>query len=141
MKVLAIRDTCEGAPKEVVEQGYSETNKGVFRFITRGKEYEVHAIVVWTSGIIRFCIISDPFPDRILGERVTIKWLPVWFFSIVDPSMPDDWECHLFEHPPIIIGPAFISESPDAYRRMAELDRRQTNRFWERIKRLDELNS
>lgn len=138
MRVLAIRESCENAPEELVRMGYTESSTIVSRFITRGKEYEVHAVVVWTSGHVHFCIVSNPIPHRVRGEFVRITWLPSWFFQVVDPTMPADWECHAFSHPPLIIGPSFISESQDAYVRMVDLERDQSDKFWERLKRIEE---
>jgi hypothetical protein len=136
MKVQLIRDSCKGAPQTVAEQGFRDGNTRLFKWITFGKIYEVHAMILLLKGEIGFCIVPNFTQYITPGDTRNIKWLPSWFFKVVDHTMPDDWECHSTINDGIIIGPAFISESHEAYCTMVDLYPDQRKRFWDRIERL-----
>ena len=78
MRVLAIRQTFEGCPPEVLRvAGFPESVTN----ITNGKEYEAFAVAIW-NGVPFVQIICD------LGVET---WLPKWLFTFVSHDIPSDW--------------------------------------------------
>ncbi len=97
-------------------------------------EYEVHALAVGNDGKVKFCVIRDKFGN----QRETISWLSPSGFTITEPTMPPDWECHLFKHDSIqmLMGPQFISKDPEAYLRLVEGEPAQQGKFSDRLNQL-----
>lgn len=96
-----------------------------------GQEFDVYGVAVWGNGEIKYCITlhwTNPEGRRLSKNN---HWAEAEDFSIIDPTIPSDWECHVFDHQFIrlLIGPAFISESPDDYIRLVERDRHQMQIF------------
>lgn len=107
-----------------------------YRGLYQSEEHKVHAIAIWNSGKIKFCIIRGRTGDR----SGIMTWSSASMFIVTDPSIPPDWECHLFVHSfvQMLIGPSYISESPESYIKLAEHEHDQIQEFWERDKRSDE---
>ncbi|MDD5095517.1 MAG: hypothetical protein PHV74_14245 [Dehalococcoidia bacterium] len=119
MIIRAIAETLENAPDDL-SWGVTKESKVS---ITKGKEYVVHALSVF-KGVTFFEILDD-----LRG----ISWLPYRFFTVVDRSIPDDWECNVLQgEVKLILGPSFVAESEDAYSRMVEGDSEQGENFWRR---------
>jgi hypothetical protein len=92
--------------------------------VTAGKEYEVHAAVVF-EGLVAMQVVDD------LGYP---NWEPAWLFDVVDSAIPGDWICSAFhDDPALVLGPDFIARSLDEYVAMVELDPQQVERFWNRV--------
>lgn len=69
-----------------------------------------------------------------------ITGLPAWLFTVTDPTIPDDCECHTFWHDNssrLLLGPSFMSKSPEAYTQFANHEREEAGPFWRRVKRLE----
>jgi hypothetical protein len=77
--------------------------------VTKGKEYEVFAVVTTIKSDVFYYIAIDEIIHRESGETSRLAWLPLNIFTITDPKMPAEWECHIYEHYPLIVGPSFIS--------------------------------
>ena len=93
-------------------------------FLTVGREYEVHAVVVFKSSISLQVVDDLRYP----------AWEAAWLFNLLDKSVPDDWTCSVFEDEPILVlGPEFIAKDVVSYVAMVELEAQQVSRFWERI--------
>ena len=102
------------------------------RFVTPGKEYEVHAIQVYEDGIPFFQFVND------LGCPA---WQPYLLFDVIDTSLRTDWHCNAFPENRgtfLAIGPYFVVKDEAALSEMIELDADQVDRFW---KRLDALKA
>jgi len=100
------------------------------RFITAGKEYEVHAISVRLRDppMVLFQIIDDlRYPS----------WLPHILFEIVDRSCAPDWCCNVLEEEGrakrFLLGPEFIVRDAESHDAMVELEADQVDLFWKRI--------
>ena len=93
-------------------------------FLTVGREYEVHAVVVFKSSISLQVVDDLRYP----------AWEAAWLFNLLDKCVPDDWTCSVFEDEPILVlGPEFIAKDVVSYVAMVELEAQQVSRFWERI--------
>lgn len=93
-------------------------------FLTTGKDYEVEAAAVF-EGLVMLQVVDD------LGNPA---WRPAWLFDLVEPTIPGDWVLASFHNEPaLVLGPAFIAESVQAYGAMVELQPDQVRRFWERV--------
>jgi hypothetical protein len=94
-------------------------------FLTVGREYEAHAISV-TKGIVYVHVVNDSgLPS----------WRPVWFFDLVDGSIPSDWICSIGHGDvELILGPEFVARDDDALSAMAALETDQVERFWARLR-------
>lgn len=92
--------------------------------ITAGKEYEVHAAVVF-EGLVLVQVVDDVgYPG----------WKPAWLFDVVDPSVPTDWICSTFhDDPSLVLGPEFVAGGQERYAAMVELEPEQVERFWKRV--------
>ncbi len=126
MIVRAISDTFRDFPREALPRGTFPESQTL---ITKGKDYVVHAIAVF-EGNVCFQIVDD-------ADVPFFTWASL--FTVVDRSIPIDWECNLFaeKEPRLVIGPSFISSSLQAYSRMANLaDRDQLDKFWRRVREL-----
>jgi len=122
MRLLAIRQTFEGCPPEVLRvAGFPES----VTHITKGKEYEVFAVAIW-NGVPFVQIICD------LGIEA---WLPKWLFTLVTHDIPCDWIINCFEGDvSLVLGPSFVAESKEAYEAMVNLEGVTTNKFWKRVR-------
>jgi hypothetical protein len=64
------------------------------------------------------------------------SWKPAWLFDVVDPSIPGDWICSTFRDDPcLVLGPAFVAGSLEAYAAMVELEPAQVEQFWQRVEK------
>jgi hypothetical protein len=118
--VKAIAESFPDAPDDG-SWGFTKDSKA---FITKDKEYPIYAISVF-KGRVSF---------QILNDLDMVVWLPYRFFTVVDRSMPDDWECNVLHgEVQLILGPSFVSESEDAYTRMVEEELDQKENFWKRL--------
>jgi hypothetical protein len=98
-------------------------------FVTKGKCYEVYAVSVY-DGVALVQIIDD------IGLP---SWRPGWLFDVSDPSIPNDWICNVLHgHLSLVLGPEFVAKNEDAYGEMVELDADQVDRFWKRVKAIDQ---
>jgi hypothetical protein len=71
---------------------------------------------------------------QIVDDRRCPAWVPAWFFSMSDSSIPDDWVCSAFQHQPaLVVGPPQVASDLESYARMVELDSEQVRMFWERV--------
>ncbi len=92
--------------------------------VTTGKDYDAHALATY-EGVVLYQIVDDA---ELPG------WKPAWLFDVIEPTIPADWIARTFhDEPSLVIGPAFVAESLDAYRAMVELEPEQVDRFWKRI--------
>lgn len=93
-----------------------------------GDEFRVFAIVVFDGVAIYLILRSFGIP----------AWVPAWMFSIKDGSIPNHWICNSFsDWPELLVGPSFIVESQDSYRRMVELESDMVDLLHEEAKRVD----
>lgn len=96
------------------------------RFVTAGKEYDVHAIQVY-EGITFVQFIDD------IGYPA---WQPSALFDVVDTSIPVDWHCNIFHRGEcaevLAAGPDFLVKDYTALTEMIQLDADQVDRFWRR---------
>lgn len=102
------------------------------RFITVGREYEVHAVAV--------CLGS---PAMILFQIVDDFESPVWFphllFEIIEGRVAADWCCNVLGGTPdttglfFVIGPEFVVKDADSFDGMVEHDLDQMELFWKRL--------
>ena len=96
-------------------------------FLTVGKNYDVHAVAVF-AGSPNLQIVND------LGYP---SWEASWLFDVDDTSLPADWICNLLhDDPSMLLGPAFVAMSEEAYGTMVELHADQVDRFWKRLESL-----
>ena len=121
MKVVVITDSFEGAPQNLKEAGFTE-NSQIKNVITLGKEYEVYAIADCSIAKI-IVLIAENFNKPIA--------LPIWLFSVTDHTIPHDWQCHLYRDDLVsmVMGPSFISQSPESFTRLLEGYPDQRNMF------------
>lgn len=125
MRLLAIRQTFEGCPPEVLRvAGFPES----ITHITREKEYEAFAVAVW-DGV--------PFVQIICDLEVE-TWLPKWLFTLVSHDIPSDWIINCFEgEVSRVLGPSFVAESKEAYDAMVNLEVVATTNYWQRLRDLE----
>lgn len=124
MIVRADEDNFETAPSELFEIGLSISSQ---TGISKGKEYTVHAISIWLS-VTFLCIFED---------HNILVWRPGWLFTVIDKTMPSDWQCNLFRgEVSMVIGPRFISDSEEQYSDMVEREPSQLERFYSRLRNL-----
>lgn len=104
------------------------------RFITGGKEYEVHAVSAWFRDPpkVLFQIIDDMrYPD----------WLPHILFEITDRSCASDWCCNVLEEDGkavcFVLGPEFIAKDAESHDAMVEHEADQVDLFWKRIEAIE----
>jgi hypothetical protein len=122
MKVRAIRDSLADWPKTLPAWGSPKTPL----HIINGTEYEVLAISSF-EGLV-FLMISP--------NNKFFSWIPVWFFETTDPRMPLDWICTATPYRDgvqMIIGPNFVANNEESYRRMVELESNEATAMWKRI--------
>lgn len=101
-------------------------------FISLGKEYEVHAMVVFQGKI----------SVQIVDDLRMINWYPAWFFEVCESALPNDWICNLFDgEPAMIIGPKFVAKDIDSYAAMVELEDDLVQQFWRRLDAQNEAKS
>jgi len=122
MRALARRVDWNHIPPEIAS--YTKESQ---TFLTVGREYEVHAAVVF-KGLIILQIIDDlRYPS----------WEASWLFDVVDSSVPSDWVCNfLHEEPSMLLGPWFVAKDEESYGAMVELEAEQVDRFWKRVESL-----
>lgn len=96
-------------------------------FLTAGKEYDVHAIVVFERHVA-FQVVDDmEYPE----------WYPAWLFDVTDSRLPRDWICNVFRgEPAFVMGPEFIAKDIKSYVEMVEKAPEQVDLFWERVESL-----
>lgn len=94
--------------------------------LTGGKIYEVEALVMFRNFLALLIIDDREWP----------QWTPDLLFQVVDTKIPSDWICNVLNEAGVrlIIGPAFIAESEASYGAMVELERPQTDLFWQRVR-------
>jgi hypothetical protein len=94
-------------------------------FVTAGRRYEVFAVSVF-EGQVAFQVVDDiEYP----------AWLPAVLFDLEDATLPSDWICNIFQQEPtLVLGPRFVANSLDVYRKMVELEADSVTQFWERVK-------
>lgn len=120
MIVKAIAESFPNAPDDG-SWGFTKDSRS---WITKDREYEVYAL----------CVFDGKVSFQILNDFKIVVWLPYRFFIVVDRSIPDDWECNmLHDQLQLILGPAFVVESEDAYVGMVEGWPEQIDRFWKRL--------
>ncbi|MCF2530796.1 hypothetical protein [Yinghuangia soli] len=79
MKVLCVGTTGADAPAEFLRLS---GNRPEARFnITLGREYYVHAMALWASGLGVLVIDDTGKPN----------WKPLGIFEVVDPRLPANW--------------------------------------------------
>jgi hypothetical protein len=102
------------------------------RFVTAGKEYEIHAIQVNSDGVPFFQFVDD------LGYPA---WQPYLLFDVMDTSLPGDWHCNAFSDCEggtlLAIGPDFVVKDETVLADMVQLDADQVDRFWKRVDSLE----
>ena len=104
--------------------GLSDYQKESQSFITVGKEYEVHALVVF-RGFPLLQVVDD------LGLPA---WRTSWLFDLVETRIPADWICSVFsDEASVIVGPDFVARDGDSFGSMVELNGDQVERFWKRV--------
>jgi len=119
MRVKMIRSLSEERPASIQDLHESQV------FISTGTEYEVHALVVFEGGV-HFQVVDD---------LPMINWYPMWYFEVVDPTIPDDWICNLFDDVlQMVLGPDFVARDEASYNSMVELEWDATDKFWARLK-------
>ncbi|GAB6166136.1 hypothetical protein JCM19992_21360 [Thermostilla marina] len=102
------------------------------RFITGGKEYEVHAIYC-VDGLIFLQYVDD------LGYP---SFHPSILFDVVDTSILSDWVCNVFAPEPdfgavLALGPEFVVKTKGALQAMIEHEADQVDLFWKRIESIE----
>ncbi len=123
MTVVAINRSARWLSNSLTRLGFSEQSQIDVRLSV---VYEVHAVVLWSGEVFY----------QIVGESGLISWLPAVAFEIQDRSLPDDWLFNsLDQEVPLIIGPAFITDSKEAYSEMVELDPDKVRQFRDRLNR------
>lgn len=92
--------------------------------ITKDQSYEVCAMALF-EGVLLVQIVDDlRYP----------AWVPTWFFSVKDSSMPRDWICNVFrDEPMLVVGPTFMARDLESYGRMVELQPDAVGQFWKRL--------
>lgn len=100
-----------------------DLNLNAYRNVTIGREYEVHCLVVLDGH--SFVLLVD--------DRSMPHVFPMWFFDLVDGSIPEDWiTTHLHDPPFLAVGPEFIVKDAEAYNAMVESDPDPLHLFWQR---------
>lgn len=98
------------------------------RFVTVGKEYDVHAVSVLNDGVPFYQFIND------LGYPA---WQPYIIFKIMDMTLPPDWRCNCVGTSDggiaLLVGPEFVVQDEQSYNDMVESNADQIDRFWKRI--------
>lgn len=123
MRVISRKVNWNECPAEI-----ALFNKQSQTFLTIGKEYEVHAIVV-IKGFPAFQVVDD------LGYP---SWRASWLFHLVNAAVPGDWICNvLHQEPLLLLGPEFIAKDGASYGAMVELEADQVDLFWKRIEALE----
>lgn len=125
MIIKAIESSMENAPEYLFQAGWT---KEAILHITKGKEYEVHAITVFQRRT-SFQIVDDLDFE---------SWLPVFLFEVVEGTIPADWICNLVHNDQLLIGPRFIAESYEAYGSMVEHVPEQVWKFEKRLRKMKE---
>ena len=121
MKVIAKITSRENAPELVKKY------VGVPSELTVDREYVVHALTAYDE-VVLFQVVDDlQMPS----------WNPAVLFEISDHSLPSDWICNVLDIGHMVLGPAFVAQSLQAYCDMAVLDSDQVDLFWKRIDRLE----
>lgn len=98
------------------------------RFVTPGKEYEVHAIAVF-DAIVFIQTVDD------VGNPA---WTPSVKFDVSDFAIPGDWICNILTGQPaddvvMLLGPEFVAKSQASYAAMVELEADKVDQFWKRL--------
>ena len=96
--------------------------------VTASREYVVHALSVW-RGITHVLIVDD----------MEDPWFkPRSLFDTVDPSLPSDWIGSVFPEAAVqlVLGPAFLAGSLEAYESMIDGDQDSRTAFWSRAEKL-----
>lgn len=97
-------------------------------FLTRGREYDVHAIAVF-RGVVQLQVTDDHYHGSGFPA-----WYPAWLFDVVEHSLDNGWIVGVFQaEPAIVIGPDFVAASLESYEQMVELYREKLDRFRLRI--------
>lgn len=93
--------------------------------VSRLSEYDVHAVSVY-DGVVFVLIVEDSNTPLFLTSAM---------FEVVDDTVPDDWICRLFseERLQMVMGPAFIASSLQAYSSMIDSEVAPVNAFWDRL--------
>ena len=123
MIVKAVTSSFTGAPREVLDSGW---HIDCDPHLTVGNQYDVKAISIFHK-VIYFQIVDD---------TNGITWLPSFLFVVSDGRLAPDWCCNLLDPGHLVIGPDFICNNAEAYRRMVELEPDQVAMFYERLSRL-----
>jgi hypothetical protein len=101
-------------------------------FTTVDKEYDVHAVAVF-DGI--------PFL-QFVDELGYPAWSPSLLFEVTDTTLPTDWICNAIPTDDggslFLLGPDFVARDEASYSEMVELDADQVDRFWKRVKSMEE---
>ena len=98
------------------------------RFITGGKEYDVHAV----------SMLGDHGPFLQFVDDIGYPaWLPSLVFDIIDVTIPGDWICNCAPMDGggyvLLLGPDFVAQDVCSHTEMVELDADKVDRFWKRI--------
>ncbi len=126
MRAKAVRNTFEGYPPAAAWGANAESN------ISIGKEYEVYAVAVFQ------CRVSF----QIINDIDHVDWLPAWFFTLIDQTVPSDWVCFSQEDElSLVLGPDFVAATEASYNSMVELELEPVAQFWRRVKALEESQS
>lgn len=120
MRVSVIHNEFKNCPAAIGALG----SPGTRTYISIGKEYEVYALSVY-RGLISLQIVND---------LDIVVWLPSWFFSVIDSTVPHDWICTLpNEDVQLLLGPDFIAADEPSYVRMVEMEPQPVAAFWRRV--------
>lgn len=112
------------------------------RFITGGKEYEVHAMVACLHASVA-CPHEPPrIHFQIVDDERWPAWLPHLLFEIVDGTVAPDWCSNILDVPGtdaryFVIGPEFLVRDVAGYYAMVELEADQVDLFWKRIESIE----
>lgn len=100
-------------------------------FLTERREYDVHALSVF-DGTVSLQIIDDlEYP----------AWRSAWYFEVVNPSIPRDWVCSVFnDRLSLLLGPEFVARDYASYEAMVLLEPNSVDAFWTRVKRVEKAN-
>lgn len=86
-------------------------HRNSYRCLTQGKSYEAHCLASH-RGELRVLVVGD--------DNYTFLF-PLWFFDVIDGSIPDDWiTSHLRESELLAMGPPFMVCDAHAYDEMVE---------------------
>lgn len=96
-------------------------------FLRPQRDYTVYAVSVY-DGVVFLLVVDD---------KETPMFLPRFLFETSSSVMPDDWICSVFIEGAVqcVVGPEFLACNAAAYNAMIDQERRQVDRFWERIER------